>query len=51
MKVGIKAVSIYQPSDSINNITQGKKLDSSKDFIINKIGMKYLARKNKEDDT
>jgi 3-oxoacyl-[acyl-carrier-protein] synthase III len=51
MKVGIKAVAMYQPSENIDNISQGEKLNSSEDFIINKIGMKYLARKDKYEDT
>ena len=51
MSIGIKAVSMYQPDDYIDNISQAKVLDSTEDFIINKIGMKRLSRKDKLDDT
>ena len=34
MNIGIKAVSMYQPDEYIDNISQAKVLDSTEDFII-----------------
>ena len=51
MSIGIKALSMYQPDDYVDNISQAKVLDSTEDFIIKEIGMKRLSRKDKLDDT
>ena len=51
MSIGIKAIAVYQPDEYIDNISQAKQLGSTEDFIINKIGMKYLSRKGSLEDT
>ena len=51
MSIGIKAVSMHYPDDYVDNISQAKVFDSTEDFIINKIGMERLSRKDKLDDT
>jgi len=51
MTIGIKKVSAYCPSDFIDNVSQAEAFDSTKEFIVDKIGMLRLSRKSRKDDT
>ena len=51
MTIGIRAVSVYSPDDYIDNVLQAEKLDSTKEFITDKIGMLRLARKSNKQET
>jgi len=50
-QVGIRAISVYRPATSIDNLEQGARLEADAAFITNKIGMLALARKSAADDT
>lgn len=49
--IGIKSVAIHRPEDVIDNFVQANHLDASEEFISNKIGMRYLARKTTAQET
>lgn len=50
-QVGIRAISVYRPATSIDNLEQGARLEADAAFITNKIGMLALARKSAAEDT
>jgi 3-oxoacyl-[acyl-carrier-protein] synthase III len=51
MTIGIKKITVYRPTDSVDNLTMSTRFNVSNDFISNKIGMLSLARLSKEQDT
>ena len=51
MSIGIRAVTVYRPEKTINNIEQGKRLDANEDFIKYKIGMLQLSSKENVQET
>ena len=50
-RVGIRAVSVYRPPTTIDNLEQGARLEADVAFITNKIGMLALTRKSAAEDT
>ena len=49
--IGIRAVSVYRPPTTIDNLEQGARLEADVAFIANKIGMLALTRKSAAEDT
>jgi len=50
-QVGIRAVSVYRPAATIDNLALGAELEADSAFIVDKIGMLALARKDPAEDT
>jgi 3-oxoacyl-[acyl-carrier-protein] synthase-3 len=44
--IGIKSIASYIPDATIDNFKQGEKFGETEDFILNKIGARYLPRKD-----
>ena len=51
MSIGIRFVSSYRPTKTIDNIVQASRWDKEEDFISNKIGNLQLTRKSDSEDT
>ena len=51
VQVGIRAVSVYRPAATIDNLALGAGLEADSAFIVDKIGMLALARKDPAEDT
>ncbi|MDH5573275.1 MAG: ketoacyl-ACP synthase III [Gammaproteobacteria bacterium] len=49
--IGIKAVGIYLPEGSVNNMTRCSDFGKDTNFVENKIGFKQLSRKSPDEET
>ncbi|MCB0745093.1 MAG: ketoacyl-ACP synthase III, partial [Ignavibacteriae bacterium] len=48
--IGIRQTGIYIPDNCISNLTRLDKFKTDEDFILNKIGIRKVTVKNKDED-